>query len=162
VGLLFPLFITQLVTHFRRHHLCGYDLNLTYPQNGIIPGPKLIPPAQRNIPFSQTKLTQNNVMGEIAQRYSLLASQDKSLSQRDSEVSRSLRKRNLSGRSNGSIDPWVSDLKCLMRYHPDDLPYKYGCFLLHEFVDYAVNFTFPWRKSRRNDVKLLYSLMPLH
>ena len=35
-------------------------------------------------------------------------------------------KRDLSGRANGTIDPF------------------YGCFLLDELIDYAVNFTFPW------------------
>ncbi|PSR78208.1 hypothetical protein PHLCEN_2v7540 [Hermanssonia centrifuga] len=35
-------------------------------------------------------------------------------------------KRDLSGRSNSSIDPW------------------YGCFVWDEMVDYAVNFTYPW------------------
>ena len=38
------------------------------------------------------------------------------------------RKRDLSGRANGTIDPF------------------YGCFLLDELIDYAVNFTFPWCK----------------
>ena len=37
-------------------------------------------------------------------------------------------KRDLSGRANGTIDPF------------------YGCFLLDELIDYAVNFTFPWCK----------------
>lgn len=39
-------------------------------------------------------------------------------------------KRDLSGRANGTIDP------------------NYGCFLLDELIDYAVNFTFPWCKYR--------------
>ena len=35
-------------------------------------------------------------------------------------------KRDLSGRANGTIDPF------------------YGCFLLEEVMDYAQNFSFPW------------------
>ncbi|KAJ7934228.1 alpha/beta-hydrolase [Mycena leptocephala] len=35
-------------------------------------------------------------------------------------------KRDLAGRANGTLDPW------------------YGCFLLAEMWDYALNFTFPW------------------
>ena len=35
-------------------------------------------------------------------------------------------KRDLSGRPNGTIDPW------------------YGCFLLAEVVEYALNFSLPW------------------
>ena len=40
-------------------------------------------------------------------------------------------KRDLSGRANGTIDPF------------------YGCFLLDELIDYATNFTFPWCKHAR-------------
>lgn len=42
------------------------------------------------------------------------------------EAERKQWKRDLSGRANGTIDP------------------SYGCFLLDELIDYAVNFTFPW------------------
>ncbi|KAJ7200472.1 Alpha/Beta hydrolase protein [Mycena haematopus] len=42
------------------------------------------------------------------------------------EAERQQWKRDLSGRANGTIDPF------------------YGCFLLDELEDYAVNFTFPW------------------
>lgn len=36
------------------------------------------------------------------------------------------KKRDLSGRANGTIDPY------------------YGCYLFDEMTDYAVNFSFPW------------------
>ena len=36
------------------------------------------------------------------------------------------RKRDLSGRANGTLDPW------------------YGCDVFDEMWEYAVNFTFPW------------------
>lgn len=39
-----------------------------------------------------------------------------------------LQKRDLSGRANGTIDPW------------------YGCFLAAELEDYALNFSMPWSK----------------
>ena len=42
------------------------------------------------------------------------------------EESRRDWKRDLTGRANGTIDPF------------------YGCSLLDELIDYAVNFTFPW------------------
>lgn len=35
-------------------------------------------------------------------------------------------KRDLSLRANGTIDPW------------------YGCFLIEEMVEYALNYTWPW------------------
>ena len=37
-----------------------------------------------------------------------------------------LDKRDLSGRANGTIDPW------------------YGCFIYDEMIDYALNYTYPW------------------
>ena len=37
-----------------------------------------------------------------------------------------LENRDLSGRANGTIDPW------------------YGCFLVPELQDYALNFSLPW------------------
>lgn len=39
-----------------------------------------------------------------------------------------LQGRDLSGRANGTIDPW------------------YGCFLTSELEDYALNFSLPWSK----------------
>lgn len=54
------------------------------------------------------------------------------LQKRESDEERNVKreqwKRDLSGRANGTIDPW------------------YGCFLFYEVVDYAINFTFPWSK----------------
>ena len=38
----------------------------------------------------------------------------------------SMKKRDLSGRANGTIDPW------------------YGCDLYDEMIDYALNFSLPW------------------
>ena len=38
-------------------------------------------------------------------------------------------KRDISGRPNGTLDPF------------------YGCFLWEEMTDYAANFTFPWSKT---------------
>ena len=49
-------------------------------------------------------------MTELEKRYSVVSSVDQSLSKRDREVRQSLWKRDLSGRTNGSIDPWVSYL----------------------------------------------------
>jgi len=46
------------------------------------------------------------------------------------EVKRHEWKRDLTGRANGTIDPW------------------YGCLLWDEMIDYAVNFTFPWTLSQ--------------
>ena len=64
-----------------------------------------------------------------------------SLRKRESNEQRNMKreqwKRDLSGRANGTIDPW------------------YGCSLFQEMVDYAINFTFPWSTFTR-----LYALHP--
>ena len=50
------------------------------------------------------------------------------LKRRDQSEQRegSMKKRDLSGRANGTIDPW------------------YGCDLYDEMIDYALNFSLPW------------------
>ena len=59
--------------------------------------------------------------------------------------SKQLGKRNLVGRANGTIDPWV-DLVCFPRFNNTNICIQYGCLLLNEFIDYAMNFTYPWSK----------------
>ncbi|KAJ3783316.1 alpha/beta-hydrolase [Lentinula aff. detonsa] len=113
-----------------QEHLCGYDINLTYPQHGIIP--------TITDPFTTTTLFSNSeVLPRIPRKRSLsrrmISSTGSSLSTRDldhraveMEERRALLKRNLIGRPNGTLDP------------------TYGCFLWEEMTDYAQNFTFPW------------------
>ena len=48
-------------------------------------------------------------------------------------------KRDLSQRSNGTIDSW------------------YGCFIYDELIDYAVNFTFPWCECHSTAWKHAYA-----
>ncbi|KAJ7574418.1 Alpha/Beta hydrolase protein [Mycena floridula] len=102
-----------------RSGLCGYDLNLTYPQNGIIPSVPLLTPIENpDIIWEQRQiLKQGNNEREL---------QGNTLTKRDQESAHEIWKRDLSGRANGTIDPW------------------YGCILLTELIDYAINFTFPW------------------
>ncbi|KAJ7621016.1 Alpha/Beta hydrolase protein [Roridomyces roridus] len=107
-----------------QHHLCGYDLNLTYPQNGHFP--TLLDPFKE----SQTQLllaTPSRPMRKSAVdalRSSSLPLDRRELVER--EERRQVWKRNIAGRANGTLDPW------------------YGCFLFEEMWDYATNFTFPW------------------
>ncbi|KIL69347.1 hypothetical protein M378DRAFT_98802 [Amanita muscaria Koide BX008] len=108
--------------------LCGFDITLSYPGRGIIPPVKFVPPTQRDVPFYLT-----------ASRFRKLASlkafqtravvDGQSPYKRDLHGGKHLGKRNLAGRANGTIDPW------------------YGCVLLDEYLDYAINFTFPWDAS---------------
>ena len=103
-------------------HLCGYDLNLTYPQTGgyfpdlqfIGPsdplGPGLAGAAKRHV---SKRAFVEDVNGRLAKR---------------GELGDQLRKRDLTGRSNGTIDSW------------------YGCDLYNALLSYAVNYTYPWSK----------------
>ncbi|KAF8892138.1 Alpha/Beta hydrolase protein [Infundibulicybe gibba] len=111
-------------------HLCGYDVNLTYPQNGIIPTVKFNPPTARDVPFfKQSRLTLKNFFSTLKLKYQK-RNRARILSKRDRAESLSTWKRDLTGRVNGSIDPW------------------YGCLQLDMFIDYAINFTFPWSLSQ--------------
>ncbi|KDR80630.1 hypothetical protein GALMADRAFT_240974 [Galerina marginata CBS 339.88] len=110
---------------------CGFNINLTYPQNGIIPDVNFIQPTQRDIPFAQRmKSSRKNFLMELTRRGE---EQSRSLVKRDREIEKQAWKRDLSLRTNGTVDPW------------------YGCFLLDEFIDYALNYTFPWNLTDNPD-----------
>ena len=110
-----------------REHLCGYDLNLTYPQTtGHFPTLHFVNPsnpirdefaaaaqAQRFSRSRKTKFALNAVTSvtQKAKRADWLA------------------RRDLSGRQQGVIDEW------------------YGCFIYDEMIDYALNFSAPWCES---------------
>lgn len=109
-------------------HLCGYDVNLTYPQKGVIPSVPLRQAALRQVPFALK--SQRQVMSELQLRYSRRSQR---LSKRDREMRRLAWKRDLSLRTNGTIDPW------------------YGCILIGMMIDYAVNYTYPWSLSKNTN-----------
>ena len=115
-----------------RSHLCGYDLNLSYPQNGTFP--------TLNLPFNEnfdtrakrrkagkTMLFKQALKQDILERRTGIIKRN---TPRDEErlVKREQWKRDLSGRANGTIDPW------------------YECDIYDEMIDYALNFSLPWSK----------------
>ncbi|KAJ7479829.1 alpha/beta-hydrolase [Mycena latifolia] len=110
-----------------QEHLCGYDLNFTYPQNGHFP-------TLRDPSFgSSTQLTGKarslslNALAAHNGRLSQVSGSDKrELTRREEQ--RQAWKRDLAGRPNGSLDPF------------------YGCFIYSELTDYAMNFSFPWNQ----------------
>ncbi|KAE9386515.1 hypothetical protein BT96DRAFT_981706 [Gymnopus androsaceus JB14] len=114
-----------------REHLCGYNVNLTYPQKGIIP--TIIDPFSTTTSFSKSQLQPQPLPRKRSLSCSALSAAG-SLASRDldaatvaeREQKRAVLKRNLTGRPNGTLDP------------------MYGCFLWEEMTDYAMNFTFPW------------------
>ncbi|KAJ7250537.1 Alpha/Beta hydrolase protein [Mycena haematopus] len=128
-----------------QEHLCGFDVNLTYPQNGIIPTIGFIDALDRDVPYAKRDLTaeieptegelnagqrqkrmfasgslRRGLVAEIMQRYAELEPTERDL------ITRQRQKRDLSLRANGTLDPW------------------YGCALLPEFIDYALNYSAPW------------------
>ncbi|EIN06504.1 alpha/beta-hydrolase [Punctularia strigosozonata HHB-11173 SS5] len=133
-------FDIDVLNYFKeQQHLCGYDLNFTYPQNGHFP--TLLDPfasvsnddAMNGAFFSRGSFTlrSDSWRTAIAERYASRANAGKIVKRKpeEREMARQAwkqEKRDLSQRANGTIDPW------------------YGCFLLDELTDYAVNFSFPW------------------
>ncbi|OCH94794.1 alpha/beta-hydrolase [Obba rivulosa] len=123
----------DVFNYFReQEHLCGFDLNLTYPQVGHFPTLNLVQPSANlgndfvRVPAEE----RSNWRQTIASKYYAQANAN-GLSARDftPEVRMEKReqwKRDLAGRANGTIDPF------------------YGCLLFDEMTDYAVNFSFPW------------------
>ena len=116
-----------------RTHLCGYDLNLTYPQNGTFP--TLNPPfPDHNVQFrSIRQKSQKTMLFMDAFKQDALERRS-GISKRDAAVEearfakRDQWKRDLSGRANGTIDPW------------------YECDVYDELLEYALNFSLPWSK----------------
>ncbi|KAI0349726.1 alpha/beta-hydrolase [Trametes cingulata] len=127
----------DVFNYFRQQsHLCGFDLNLTYPQNGHFPTLNLVRPTENSglsqslLQPTESRARTTSFQKTIAEKFTAVHGK-RSLSKRAEfferrEESRREWKRDLSGRANGTIDPF------------------YGCFLLDELIDYAVNFTFPW------------------
>ncbi|KAI0822442.1 alpha/beta-hydrolase [Trametes gibbosa] len=111
-----------------QHHLCGFDLNLTYPQVGTFPTLNLTSGLRATLDASSSySRVSTSLKDAIVAEY---AERGRTASESDS-VAEHLRrrmewKRDLSGRANGTIDPW------------------YGCDVFDEMRDYALNFTFPW------------------
>ncbi|TBU46827.1 alpha/beta-hydrolase [Dichomitus squalens] len=125
----------DVFNYFREQtHLCGFDLNLTYPQNGHFPTLNLVRPttssALSESILNPTESRARTLKETISEKFAAVHGSP-SLAKRAEfherrEAERQQWKRDLSGRANGTIDP------------------SYGCFLLDELIDYAVNFTFPW------------------
>lgn len=119
-----------------RHHLCGYDINLTYPQQGgffpTLNTFKEVSTDERLKLTSGARSTTTSWKQSIAEKYyeQLNAGNagKRSPIHERREEKRQVWKRSLAGRANGTIDPF------------------YGCDVFDEMTDYAVNFSFPWSK----------------
>jgi carboxypeptidase D len=108
-----------------REHLCGYDLNLTYPQNGHFP--TLRDPSFGSIfPDQVAGKARTLSLRSLAQRISEQSRSTKDSARARREERQQFSKRSLAGRSNGTLDPY------------------YGCFIQYELFDYSANFSFPF------------------
>ncbi|KAI0773268.1 Alpha/Beta hydrolase protein [Trametes elegans] len=118
----------EVYDYFReQEHRCGYDLNLTYPQQGgHFPTLNHIHPTLRSGHARRDELSARSRSDETSARLrALIHSIERGeLGRRDDGAPAV--KRDLSLRANGTVDPW------------------YGCFLMDELVDYAVNYSQPW------------------
>ncbi|KAI5123819.1 hypothetical protein M0805_009111 [Coniferiporia weirii] len=141
---------TDVLAYFReQRHLCGFDLNLTYPQSGgFFPTLNYVSASDANSPYFSSspipvsrasqrlyhssfdsKMKKRAIMefgrrtAGMRKRHSAKIS---SRAEAEREERRQLWKRDLSQRANGTIDSW------------------YACFLLDELYDYMTNFTLPW------------------
>ncbi|OJT06591.1 Pheromone-processing carboxypeptidase KEX1 [Trametes pubescens] len=122
----------DIFDYFReQNHLCGFDLNLTYPQVGTFPTLNLSR-GQRDI--SNSAKTKARTAMSLKEAFVNEPAAREHTSGNSSPASERLQrradwKRDLSGRANGSLDPW------------------YGCDLFDEMRDYALNFTYPWSQG---------------
>lgn len=154
----------NLRVNLLRSHLCGYDFNLTYPQKSKFPpvGPTKPPteggPARAAALASRSpKLIRKNLVAianGVFNPSTGLVRREKAPEAREIiarerarrawlEEKRSLRRRDLSGRANGTIDPF------------------YGCFLSEEMEDYALNFTIPWSESLQRCTTWTFNMMDI-
>ncbi|KZP13602.1 alpha/beta-hydrolase, partial [Athelia psychrophila] len=117
-------FDIEVLEYFKEQsHLCGYDLNLTYPQQGhflsvVDPAVTVTSPyspyydLSAEAAISKARTPQSQLLKRaIAEPRALLS--------RDTHERRESWKRGLTGRANGTLDPW------------------YGCFLWEQMSDYA-------------------------
>ena len=90
-------------SYLYRSHLCGFDINLTYPETKPIP-PVNLASSGNNMPFRLS-------LSRFRKYYAKLQRRDEAISttpyKRHLGETRQFGKRNLAGRANGTIDPWV-------------------------------------------------------
>ena len=117
----FRVLLTMSLDRPYREHLCGYDLNLTYPQNGHFPTLEFVNPSDPHRSEFAAQASKRQFARKALSKFALEAS---TKTKRSEEVA--VAKRDLSMRANGTLDSW------------------YGCFIYDEMIDYALNFSAPW------------------
>jgi carboxypeptidase D len=109
-----------------RSSLCGYDIDLKYPETQKLP--TITAPLGglwASLGGSKSQLGHSSFLSTFKSRLRTNLARA-SFDKRKRELAQREWKRDLSSRANGTIDPW------------------YGCDLLDFVIDYAVNYTYPW------------------
>ncbi|KIM90542.1 hypothetical protein PILCRDRAFT_186958 [Piloderma croceum F 1598] len=111
----------EIFAYFKQQeHLCGFDLNLTYPQDAHFPPLSIIPPTDRQVndllAQRKTPFRQQSFIDKAATRFV----------KRSDNSTRCPPKESLIGQGDETINGW------------------YGCFLYDEMLDYALNCSFPY------------------
>lgn len=116
--------VQSVVENIRRSHLCGFDLNLTYPQDGNFQT------LDSPVPFDDSSRAQRTLKKVILNNafFAAHTSSERSVSLEPASPRYVEWKRDTSS-SAGTINPF------------------YQCDLLDEIIDYAFNFSLPWSKS---------------
>ena len=115
-----------------RSRLCGYNLDLKYPETHKYP--TITPPLgafwSSGTGGSRTQLKYSTFVSAFRSRFqTALAKAPANLDRRKRGLAQREWKRDLSTRANGTIDPW------------------YGCDLFDFVIDYALNYTYPWNNN---------------
>lgn len=120
---------TDVLDHFKSQaHICGYDLNLTYPSdlNTPLPDLDLVEPRDRTLmQLLQTRTQQSMAL----QKRSTSIEEDAEMREEKRLVWKRNRLERRAPNVPADLDPW------------------YGCFLFDELLDYALNYTYPWNET---------------
>ena len=111
-----------------RNHLCGLDINLTYPQtSGHFPTiDLLVPDDDARAEWAAGAKQRQSARQRLTKLALDATAAAAGAAKRDGAW---LARRDLSMRANGTIDTW------------------YGCLIYDEMIDYALNFSAPWSAS---------------
>ncbi|KAJ7202095.1 alpha/beta-hydrolase [Mycena pura] len=129
-----------------QEHLCGYDLNLTYPQNGLFPTLRSPFRSTNPAPPDYNLNRRAGYKATVAASRTVLANKAisnlKKRELQEREERRVLWKRSIAGQPDGTLDPF------------------YKCSLFTEMWDYALNFTFPWTVGGQDQHDIPDALRP--
>ncbi|KAJ7035170.1 alpha/beta-hydrolase [Mycena alexandri] len=124
-----------------QEHLCGYDLNLTYPQNGLFPTLESVKSLHSTDPLlNRARKSASTLLKVVQANNGAMPLNRREVVRR--EERRQEWKRSLAGRPSGTLDP------------------LYGCRLFEELWDTAFNFSSPWRGGSIDVYDIIDALDP--